>query len=684
MTVHALSFRRSVILAVPFAIVLGLASPAEGRVTQINISEIESPTFGGATFGSVGAYQRVEGTIVGEIDARNPKNVGIVDIELAPRGPDGNVSYSADFQILMPIDLSKGNHTILFDLPNRGRSTALTTLNDSTTGNTTTSAGSPGNGFLMNQGYILVEGAWDITAQQGGALFGVTFPAAVNRDGSSITGPATEEFVVDEGATPATEPLTYPAASPDKSQAFLTVREDYGDTPQLVPASGWNYVDSTLTSVELTSGNFGGTGSFGPTALYEFTYTAKNPLVAGLGFAALRDLATFLRDATADDDGVPNPLAGDVSRVYATCVSQPCRTTRDFLMFGFNETEERHDRVFDAILNWIGGGDGIFMNYRFSQPTRTQRQHIARWTPEFQFPFADVPMFDPVTRSYGGRFETCRRTRTCPKLFEVNSENEYWSKGGSMLTTDGQGHDLDLDSVRHVRYYQLASLPHGAGTGDGICQQPRNPLIPDPVLRALLVDLDQWVTGGQEPPDNRVPTFAGHTLAPSLPQAGVGFPDIPGVTYNGVLHTGDLWDFGPFFGAGILTVMPPVPLGTPYKIFVPVTDDDGNDLAGIRTPDVAVPLATYTGWGLRAFVTGDPVPMVDGCDAAGQAIAFAETAAERLANGDPRPSIEERYPDHATYVNLVTDAAANLENERLLLSEDVQAYIAAAQAAAIP
>jgi len=657
---------------------------AEARVTQLQISTVESPTFSGTTFGTVGAYERIEGRIVGEVDPHNPHNRPIVDIDLAPTSSSGTVTYSADFQILRPIDLTKGNHRILFDLPNRGGATALGALDDTTLGNNTTTAGDPGNGFLMNLGYTLVEGAWDITAPQGGKLFGVTFPVATNRDGSAITGPATEEFVIDESATPATEPLTYPAATADKSTAFLTVRENYGDAPQLVPASDWDYTDSTLTAVKLNSGNFGGSGSFGPTALYEFTYVAMNPIVAGLGLAALRDLATFLRSARADDNGVPNPMAGDVRHIYATCVSQPCRTTRDLLLFGFNEAERGHDRVFDGILNWIGGADGIFMNYRFAQPTRTQRQHIARWTPEFQFPFADVPMYDPVTRAYGGRFEACRGSHTCPKTFEVNSENEYWSKGGSMLTTDGQGHDLDLRSVDDVRYYQISSLPHGAGSGPGICQQPRNPLVADPFLRALLVDLDAWVTKGKRPPENQVPTLGSHTLAPSLPQSGMGFPSIPGVTYDGVMHTGDLWDFGPRFGDGILSTMPPILLGTPYQVFVPKTDADGNDIAGIRSPDVEVPIATYTGWGLRAFVQGDPVPIVDGCDAAGQQIFFAETKAARLASGDPRPSIQERYPDHATYVNLVSDAAQNLENEGFLLPQDVQAYIAKAQAASVP
>ncbi|HEY3909409.1 MAG TPA: alpha/beta hydrolase domain-containing protein [Stellaceae bacterium] len=671
-------------LALFGVVCFGFVPVASARITQINITTVESPTFSGASFGAVGAYERIDGTMTGEVDPKDPLNADIVDIGLATKSADGKVGYSADFQILRPVDLANGNHRVIFDLPNRGRATALTTFNDSTSGNNTTTAGSPGNGFLMNGGYTIVEGAWDITAAQGGASFGVTFPIAKNKNGSTITGRATEEFVIDKNATPASEPLTYPAVSADKSQAFLTVRENYGDKPQLVPASGWDYTDSTLTAVKLTSGNFGGPGSFGPTALYEFTYTAKNPLVAGLGFAALRDFATFLRAAKTDDKGVANPLAGNVQRIYTSCVSQPCRTTRDFLLFGFNEAEKTHAKVFDAMLNWIGGGDGIFMNYRFAQPTRTQRQHIARWTPEFQFPFADVAIFDRATGKYGSRLDACRRSSTCPKIFEVNSENEYWSKGGSMLTTDGQGHDLELSSTPGVRYYQLSSLPHGAGTAAGICQQPQNPLGPDQVLRALLVDLDQWVSSGRQPPANRVPSFASHTLAPSLPQSGMGFPHIPGVTYNGILHTGDLWNFGPKFDEGILTVLPPQLLGTPYKIFVPKTDADGNDIAGIRTPDVAVPVATYTGWGLRASAPGDPVPIVDGCDASGQKLLFEETKAERLAAGDPRLSLQERYKDHATYVSLVTAAAQSLESQRLLLGQDVQNYIAAAQAAAVP
>jgi hypothetical protein len=228
-----------------------------------------------------------------------------------------------------------------------------------------------------------------------------------------------------------------------------------------------------------------------------------------------------------------------------------------------------------------------------------------------------------------------------------------------------------------VRYYLLASLPHGAGNGRGICAQPRNPLRPNVALRALLVDLDAWVTAGTAPPASQMPRVADGTLVPPLPQEGYGFPRIPGIVYNGVHHTGDLWNFGPDFDKGFLAVLPPKLVGTPYPVFVPKADLDGNDIAGIRLPEVAVPVATYTGWALRA-------DGLDGCDANGQKLDFAKTKAERLAAGDPRPSLEERYADHAAYVQRVSQAAQALEHERFMLEEDVVATVAAAQVASVP
>jgi Alpha/beta hydrolase domain len=245
---------------------------------------------------------------------------------------------------------------------------------------------------------------------------------------------------------------------------------------------------------------------------------------------------------------------------------------------------------------------------------------------------------------------------------------------------DPQGNDLP--DPANVRYYLLSSLPHGGGvptTGVGICQQTRNPLVPNSVLRALLVDMDQWVSSGTPPPDSRMPRVANGTLVPPLPQESMGFPRIPGVTYNGRLHTGDLFDFGPQFDQGILSILPPKLVGTPYPVLVPKTDADGNDIAGIRLPEVAAPLSTYTGWGLRAY----PAGANDGCDAAGQKIDFPKTQADRVASADPRMSIAERYPTHDAYVSAVTTAVDELRQQRLLLDFDAEAYIKAAQASTI-
>ncbi len=555
---------------------LGATTAASARVTTLTINDTQS-AFGGASFGSAGTYEVITGTFTDEVDPDDPHNAVIVDIDHGPKNTNGTVSFTADFQIIRPTNLANSAHRVIYDLPNRGGPGALGTLNggiDATGkpitagGNTAfpASAGAAGTGFLMNMGWSIVEVGWDLTARQGGTLFGVTLPVAKHKDGSAITGPTTEELVVDIGTTPADLPLTYPPASLDQSKAMLTVRENYGDTPQVVPVADWMYTTTctaqttffSTTCVKLTAGNFGATGTFGPTALYEFTYIAENPNIAGLGFAGIRDLATFLRDAKTDDDGTANPLAGDVKYIYTICSSQPCRTTRDFVLWGFNEADippgasthkwgdrswwdhfwmrqpPHHEKAIDGMLNYIGGGDGIYMNYRFAQPTRTSRQHIARWDPEFQFPFADVTFKDPVTHLTGGRLARCEATDTCPNIFETNSENEFWSKGGSMLTTDGQGHDLNLNKTPEVRYYILASFQHGTGNGttEGICRQLQNPLNSAWVQKALLVDLDEWVSNGTAPPANQVPTIKWRNAGAGFAAIGHGLSEHPELVWG--------------------------------------------------------------------------------------------------------------------------------------------------------
>ncbi len=656
------------IFLIVLALLLAAPAAADARVTRIDVERVESPTFDGRSFGDVGPYEKLVGRVHAEVDPDAPENAVIADIELAPRNARGMVEYSADIIILRPVDSSRGNGRLFYEANNRGRLLSLNRLNNAPTASSDpTSADDAGNGFLMRQGYTFVASGWDATASSADGRLNITLPVAVNPDGSPIVGPSLEELVIDNDDT-ATGRLTYPAATLDTSQATLTVRTRYGDAPQPLDAGAWEYVDAHTIRL-LPAGT-----AFRQGSLYHLAYPATEPMVAGLGMAAVRDAVAFLRHAAADDAGNANPLAGRIRHAYAFAISQPARFMRDVVHYGFNR-DAAGRRVFDGVLNWIGGASGAFVNYRFAQPHRTQRQHIARWFPERPFPFAYNVVHDPVTDRTDGRLRRCLDSGTCPQILEANSSNEYWVKASSLLHTDTLGDDLP--DPPNVRLYLFSSFPHSGGSrqrGNGICQQPRNTLEAEPVLRALLVALDEWVSKGKEPPASRVPRRADGTLVEALPREHLGFPAIPGVHYDGLLSTGDLLDFGPHAGDGILSVLPPE-VTEPYPALVPRTDADGNDMAGIRVPDVAAPLATYTGWAVRAAEYAGN----DLCDAAGQELAFPRTRAERLAHGDPRPSIEERYGGRDGYVSAVEQAVRALQQDRLLLAEDTERIIAAAR-----
>jgi hypothetical protein len=654
---------------------IGVSSVASARIIRIEISQVESPTFGGASFGDVGAYEKLVGRAFGEVDPRDLANRDITDLALAPRNARGMVEYDTGIIILRPIDSHRGNRRLFYEVTNRGVILSLRALNDSPNGSTTNPApADAGNGFLMRQGYTLLYSGWDLSAV---GTFASHYPVATQRSGAPITGPAVEEMIFDPPAAPTTATLTYPATSLDTARATLTVRSHFTDAQTAIPPTAWRFNDARTIQL-LPEGT-----QFAPGALYEFAYQARDPLVAGLALAAVRDIPAFLHHATSDDTGAANPLARRIDVVIGHGVSQPARLLHDVVRLGFNR-DDRGRQVFDGILNYIAGASSGFFNQRFAQPFRTHRQHIGRWTPERIFPFANQLLFDPITRQLDGRLVRCSLTGTCPKMLEANSANEYWVKGGSLAHTDTLGHDLLFDAPG-VRTYLFSSFPHSSTTGIGICEQNRNPLSPTAGLRALLTDLDAWITRRVEPPDSRLPRRFNHSLVPSLPQSGVGFPHIPGVRYTGLMSTGDLFDFGRQFDDGILdfrthngTIVSPI-VASPYPVFVPATDADGNDAAGVRFPDVEVPLATYTGYGFRAGGDGGP----DLCDAFGQMIPFAKTRAERAATGDPRPSLEERYPSHQGYVERVRAAAEALARERFMLAEDVDRVVQAAQAAAV-
>jgi len=441
--------------------------PAEARITRLQITTVQSPTFEGRTFGTggvVGTYEKLIGRAYGEVDPNDPRNALITDLALAPRNASGKIEYAMDVYILKPVDLHLGNRRLFVEVNNRGNK-LFGAFNGAPISNDPTTAADAGNAFLMNQGYALAWGGWDPTAAPGGSRLTIQVPVAHNADGSSITG-ASYEYLVFDNATTGQGGITYAANSLDTTLARLSVRHHLTDAPTVLAPTDWQFVNAKTIRL-LPAGTM-----FRQSAIYELSYTARDPVVAGLGFAATRDFVSFLRHATADDFGNPNPLAGSVRHTVAFTVSQPARYVNDFVWLGFNE-DEGGRRVFDGIENWIGAGDGVALNFRFAQPGRTERNRQNHLYPEATFPFAFATTVDHLTGKTDGRALRCRESETCPKLFDVISANEYWVKAGSLVHTDPAGHDLSGHGSQEegvgedgrrdaggVRHYLLSGLEH--------------------------------------------------------------------------------------------------------------------------------------------------------------------------------------------------------------------------------
>ncbi len=657
-------------LAIPAVLVGGLPASAEARVTRIVITRVESPTFGGVSFGSVGQYEKIVGRAFGEVDPANPLNAGIVNIDKAPKNAAGRVEYAVDIYLLKPVDLNRGNGRIFYNVLNRGNKQALDNFNDTPAGanaNEPASATDAGNGFLMRQGYVILWSAWQGDVPAGSNRMLASFPVATD-GGVPIVAMNRDEFIFDNTTNPATATLSYPASTLDQTQATLTVRQREADPRVPLPASEWSYLSATRIRIMRPA-------AFDAGAIYEFIYPARDPIVMGLGFAAMRDVVAFLRQEAADDVGTPNPLSmesekPEIERVLAFGSSQAGRYLRDMLWQGFME-DEGGRRVFDGIIPHKPGSRKTFTNFAFSQPGRFSRQHEDHLYGGDQFPFTYAVRFDSVSGKMDDILARCLASDTCPKTMHTDSGTEHWGARASLVVTDEHGNDIPLPG--NVRVYLFASTQHGPARtpARGICQQLSNPAPFSPALRALLVALDRWASDGERPPASRVPRVSDGTLVPSLPQAVQGFPAIPGVVYSGLLNQLAELD---------ASVQPAAPIpGHDYVVLVPKVDADGNDVAGIRLPEIAVPLATHTGWNLRraGFAEGEI------CSLTGSFIPFANTKADRLATGDPRLSIEERYPSHEKYVKAVERAAKRLHEQRLLLEEDVERYIEAAEASSI-
>jgi hypothetical protein len=635
---------------------LVFAAPAAARLTEILVTSVE-PFADGHPFGEAGAYERVKGTFRGELDPADPRNRVIVNLEKAPRNAAGRVEYEADFYILRPADPARGSRRILYDVTNRGRQYAHWMFGDAKTArNDPRTPEDAGNGFVLRRGYTMVWSGWDPDAPRANAGLAMKRVVATE-NGAPIVRVIRDELMSGgRGPLRKTFRLTYEAASLDPARARLTVRRNEADPRVEIPAGGWAYVNAREIRL-LPEGTAPEPGS-----LYEFHYPAANPPVLGIGLAATRDLVSFLRYEAADAKGNPNPAGPGIRHALAFGRSQSGRYLRDHVALGFNQDESAR-RVFDGVMAHTAGAGGVFLNHEFGQPSRTRTQHEDHAFPENAFPFSTARQRDPVT---GRRGALLRGDGFDPLWIETNTSTEYWQKGASLLATDPLG-TRDVAHPAGARGYLIAGTQHGGQawmtSTQGPCVNPRNPHSPTPAQRALLVALDEWVSEGRAPPVSRLPRIAEGTLV--HPQA-VAFPAIPGVAVaRRVNEFGILKDW----------IRPEMDMTRPYRPLVPQVDADGNETAGILLPDVAVPLGTHTGWNLYR----DPYPEGELCDRFGTFVPFAATRAEREAAGDPRPSLEERYGDHAGYVRRVEQAVSKLVAERLLLAEDGERFVARAR-----
>lgn len=641
----------------------------------------QTVTFDGTPFGTVGTYKKIRGTVSGLLDPADPKNAVIADIALAQRDANGMVPYSMDFFILTPVDPAKGNKKIFYEVNNRGGK-LYGGFNGSSGGNNPTTAAHAGDAFLMKQGYTLVWSGWDVGASGNADVLKITVPVAKNANGTAITGPS-YEYIVANNATTTSFTTSNRTASTDTTKATLTARNFLTDTPVALAPTDWSWTNETTIALA-------GGAAFKQGWIYELRFTAIDPVVAGIGMAAVRDFVSFLRYATVDGAGNANPLAGNVTRVAAWSLSQPARLMNDYIWLGFNQ-DLAGRKVFDGVFNWIGGGNGLGINYRFAQTGRTERNRQNHLNGEAIFPFSYSLTTDPLTGKTDGRNVRCSASGTCPLVMNVVSGNEYWVKAGSTLTTDPST-GRDVAEPPNVRNYYVAGSQHGgasAPTSIGSCQQFGSGVEPNPLLRALWVALDEWI-GGTAPPPSDMPsidkgTAVFATNGPFSPigigtvsQSALGWPTIPGALYSGLVTVRNLWDFGPNFDKGVLDPYPGLATGKYYPNSVSKVDADGNDVAGIRLPEMVAPVATNSGWGLRSAAFGGKADGTDGCEATGQSVVFAPTQAARIAVGDPRPSLDERYGNRAGLVAARTAAANALKAQRLLLQADVDAYIAAA------
>jgi hypothetical protein len=647
---------------------------ASAEVIKLEITR-RDVLLNGQAFGAAGPYEKLVGTVHFALQPKAHANAGIVDLDLAPRNARGLVEFTADFYLLKPVDPSKGNGRLFYEAGNRGTKRILPVFQGGAGSADPTTAAEIGNGALMNQGYTLLWLGWQWDVPPGRMRMDI--PIATDH-GQPITGLVRGNFIPGPSATAALIAdrghLPYPVVDPLSREHVLYVRTLPSDPPEMISRERWRFAADPNRAAQTGPDKIALDGGFEAGRIYDVVYRARDPRVIGVGLAGTRDIVSFFKHATAAE-GNPSP---GLRFAIGWGVSQTGRFLRHFVYEGFN-ADEQGRIVFDGVFDQVGGAGRGSFNHRFGQQSRDQLQHFNIQYPVDMFPFSDETQTDPVTGARDGLLERARRSGTVPKFFHLLTNSEYFNRAGSLTHTDVTG-ARDVEPPATSRIYQIASAPHIVGPfppapytdPDFVGQADMNPLDYNAVVRALFRGLDEWVANGAEPPASRYPRLDNGTL--TMPEAA-GWPAIPGFAIPKAPMTTYRLNFGPEWPKRV-TIEPPK-LGAPFVSRVPAVDEAGNDRGGIRLPQIAVPLATHTGWNYRRPSIGAPDRLASEI---GSYLPLPKTRAERERTGDARQSIEERYPNRQAYLDRIAAAARELVEQRYLLADDVPELIARAQA----
>ena len=641
--------------------------PVNARVIRVEIAS-RTDVLNGKEFGDAGSYERITGRVYFSLPIANPHNRRIVDLDKAVNLKDGEVEFSSDVVIVGPKDPHKGNGSMLLEVPNRGRAGIIAIVD----GGDWNLANDVGDAWLLRNGFTVVSLGWQWDASAADAL---RFFAPIAKDhGKTITGllrgdlmpsKVMQEIPLGHLILGNLGGVEYPVSAPDDPRNVLTVRPSRDAPRTLIPRSEWQFaetVDGKLTAsdrhIHLKEG-------FQPGKIYEYVYVVADPVVAGGGFAAIRDFASYAKHD-------PHAVA-PAARVHGEGISQNGRFLRDFLYQGFNADEEGRIALDGVLAHVAGAGRGSF-NYRFAQPSRDAQPTSSVFFPTDIFPFTDQSEQDAVTRVNAGLLDRAAAENVLPKIFFSNTSYEYWGRAAALIHVSADG-KRDVPISPNVRIYHFTGLQHFSaafppqkGKGDLLGQQLQSALPIKYFWRAMIANMDAWVRNNALPPESSYPRVADGTLVPLRRYA---FPSIPGVNTPHEANEGSRLDFGANWWEGILSVQPPK-AGKPFPVLVPQVDGDGNEREGVRLPEIRVPLGTFASWNLRDPSIGAPDERVS---FEGSYLPFAKTAGDRQKLGDPRKSIAERYTGREDYMARFATALDELVKQGWLLQEDRAALL---------